>query len=76
MTKDVRTQSLIDQSDQIKQRFIDQSSAWEKQQITRALVVLSKADVAYKTAKNTRLLVEVSLMELGSLQQESEKKNP
>lgn len=47
-----------------------------KIQLTRALFTLSKADVAYKASKNQRLLVEVTLMELGSLQQEAEKKNP
>ncbi|MEY4125888.1 MAG: hypothetical protein RL737_77, partial [Bacteroidota bacterium] len=45
-------------------------------QLTRAFFTLSKADVAYKASKNQRLLVEVTLMELGSLQQEAEKKNP
>jgi DNA polymerase-3 subunit gamma/tau len=63
-------------TDQIKDRFKEQAGAWEKIQLTRALFTLSKADVAYKASKNQRLLVEVTLMELGSLQQEAEKKNP
>jgi len=76
MAQDVRTLPLLELTDQIKDRFKEQASAWEKIQLTRALYVLSKADVAYKSSKNQRLLVEVTLMELGSLQQEAEKKNP
>jgi len=74
MAKDVRTVSLMELTEQIKDRFSSQANSWEKQQITRALFTLSKADVSYKNAQNQRLLVEVTLMELGSLQQESEKK--
>jgi DNA polymerase-3 subunit gamma/tau len=74
MAKDVRTIPLMELTEQIKDRFSSQANNWEKQQITRALFTLSKADVSYKNAQNQRLLVEVTLMELGSLQQESEKK--
>ena len=42
----------------------------------RALGVLSKTDVDYKTSKNKRLLVEISLMQLCSIKNEQEKKNP
>jgi DNA polymerase-3 subunit gamma/tau len=66
---------LLELTEQIKDRFKEQSGAWEKNQLTRAMYCLSKADVAYKSSKNQRLLVEVTLMELGSLQQEAEKKN-
>ena len=76
MAQDVRTLPLMELTDQIKDRFKEQAGAWEKIQLTRALFTLSKADVAYKASKNQRLLVEVTLMELGSLQQEAEKKNP
>jgi DNA polymerase-3 subunit gamma/tau len=40
----------------------------------RALAILSKTDVDYKASKNQRLLIEVALMQLCSLKQESEKK--
>jgi DNA polymerase-3 subunit gamma/tau len=75
MAQDVRTLPLLELTDPIKDRFKEQATAWEKIQLTRALYTLSKADVAYKSSKNQRLLVEVTLMELGSLQQEAEKKN-
>jgi hypothetical protein len=40
----------------------------------RALYAISKADVEYKQSKNHRLLVEITLMQMCSLQQELEKK--
>jgi DNA polymerase-3 subunit gamma/tau len=40
----------------------------------KGLSILSKTDVDYKSSKNQRLLIEVALMQLCSLKQESEKK--
>ena len=76
MVKDIRTAPLLEATDSVRQKYIQQAGEWEKQPIVRALHAISKADVGYKSSKNQRLLVEVTLMELGSLQQESEKKNP
>lgn len=76
MTKDVRTLPLLDLTESVNERFIAQAKEWEKQPLVRALHTLSRADVEFKYSKNPRLLMEVTLMELGSLQQESEKKNP
>lgn len=74
MVQDQRTLPLLDLPDTVVQRYGEQAKGWVKDQLTRALYVLSKADVNYKSAKNQRLLLEISLMELGSLQQPSEKK--
>jgi DNA polymerase-3 subunit gamma/tau len=76
MVKDIRTAPLLEATDNVRQKYIQQAGEWEKQPLVRALHAISKADVGYKNSKNQRLLVEVMLMELGSLQQESEKKNP
>lgn len=76
MVQDIRTTPLLDVTDTVRQKFTQQAAEWKKQPLVRALYALSKADVAYKSAKNQRLLIEVTLMELGSLNQESEKKNP
>jgi DNA polymerase-3 subunit gamma/tau len=40
----------------------------------KALGVLSKADVDYKSSKNQRLLVEITIMQLCSIKNELEKK--
>ncbi len=74
--KDVRTAALLEVGESVEQRYIDQSKQIDGNQLLRALGVLSKADVEYKASKNQRLLVEMALMQLCSIQQELEKKKP
>jgi DNA polymerase-3 subunit gamma/tau len=73
--KDVRTASLLEVGENVQQRYIDQSKQIDGNVLLRALGVLSKTDVDYKAAKNQRLLVEMALMQLCSIQKELEKKN-
>lgn len=72
--KDVRTAKLLEVSESIQEKYIEQSKHIESSHLLRALGVLSKADVEYKSSKNQRLLVEMALMQLCSIQQELEKK--
>ena len=74
--KDPRTSSLLEVPDSIQKKFEEQAKTINSMLIMRALNVLSKADIQYKSSKNPRLLIEVSLMQLCSLKQEQEKKNP
>ena len=73
--KDVRTAKLLEVGESVEKRYLDQSKAIDGMQLIRALGVLSKTDVDYKTSKNHRLLVEMALMQLCSIQKEFEKKN-
>lgn len=73
--KDVRTASLLEVSESIQERYIEQSKKIETAHLLRSLAVLSKTDVEYKASKNQRLLVELALMQLCSLTNEEEKKN-
>lgn len=73
--KDVRTASLLEVGELTEQRYIQQAKEADSNFILRALGVLSKTDVDYKSAKNQRLLVEMALMQLCSLKSELEKKN-
>ena len=73
--KDVRTASLLEVGENVQHRYIDQSKQIDGNVLLRALGVLSKTDVDYKAAKNQRLLVEMALMQLCSIQKELEKKN-
>lgn len=73
--KDVRTAKLLEVSEAIQNRYIEQSKALDGNHIVRALGVLSKADVDYRSSKNQRLLVEMALMQLCSINQELQKKN-
>ena len=72
--KDVRTVELLEVSESVQQKYLDQSKSIEANHLLRALGVLSKADVDYKASKNQRLLVEMALMQLCSINQELEKK--
>jgi DNA polymerase III subunit gamma/tau len=72
--KDVRTVQLLEVGESVQQKYLDQSKQIDANLILRAMNVLSKADVSYKASKNQRLLVEMALMQLCSLQQELEKK--
>jgi DNA polymerase-3 subunit gamma/tau len=73
--KDTRTAKLLEVGESVENRYIEQSKLIDGMQLIRALGVLSKTDVDYKTSKNHRLLVEMCLMQLCSIQKEFEKKN-
>ena len=73
--KDVRTAVLLEVSESVQEKYIEQSKAIEGDFLLRALGVLSKTDVEYKASKNQRLLVEMALMQLCSINMELEKKN-
>ncbi len=73
--KDMRTAKLLEVGEVVEQKYIDQAKNIDGTHILRALGVLSKTDVDYKSSKNQRLLVEMALMQLCSIQKEFEKKN-
>ena len=72
--KDVRTAQLLEVSESVQGKYIEQSKGIDANHLVRALGVLSKADVEYKASKNQRLLVEMAIMQLCSITQELEKK--
>ena len=73
--KDVRTANLLEVGESVRDKYIEQSKLLKDSIILRSLGVLSKTDVEFKAAKNQRLLVELALMQLCSINQEQEKKN-
>jgi DNA polymerase-3 subunit gamma/tau len=72
--KDVRTAKLLEVSELVEARFMEQSKGLDNAFILRALGVLSKSDTDYKASKNQRLLVELALMQVCSINNELEKK--
>lgn len=76
--KDPATLSLLEISDNLKQRFNAQAQQTSLNYLMKALNLLSKADVNYRQAKNQRLLLETTLMQLAFLNapQGEEKKKP
>ncbi|PBQ33173.1 DNA polymerase III subunit gamma/tau [Sphingobacteriaceae bacterium] len=64
VSKDPQTISLMEISESLKQRYATQSQSCSLTFLLKALALISKTDVNYKSAKNQRLLVEMALMQL------------
>lgn len=77
VSKDPQTTSLLEVSESLKQRYAEQSQKCTLNFLLKALALISKTDVNYKSAKNQRLLVEMALMQLTFLTAplDAEKKN-
>ena len=73
--KDPKTIELLEVGEAVSEKYLSQSASVSVDFILRALGVLGKTDVEYKSAKNHRLLVEICLMQLCSITSEQEKKN-
>ncbi len=76
VSKDPQTINLLEVSNNLKSRYAEQSKACDQHFLLRSLSLISKTDVNYKSARNQRLLVEMTLMQLCFLNStEAEKKN-
>lgn len=78
VSKDAQTVSLLEISENLKQRYAAQAQQCDQRFLLNALALISKTDVNYKSAKNQRLLVEMTLMQLSYLTAQNnsaEKKN-
>lgn len=72
-----QTISLLEVGEQTKQQYLDQAKKVDRAFLVKALELANDCDLKYKTSKNQRLLVELTLMKLASLGFEtSEKKKP
>ncbi len=74
--QDTQTVQLLEVGDNIKEKYIEQAKTGNTELYIEFLNIVSKADVSYKSSKNHRLLVEVTLMQLCSAGNEHEKKKP
>ena len=70
------TIALLEVSDTAKEQYLKQSKATSETFLMKAIDIANNCDINYKSSKNHRLLVELSLMKMASLQFEGEKKNP
>ena len=70
------TINLLEVGDGAKQSYLEQSKKTSNSFLLKALTIASDCDLKYKTSKNQRLLVELSLMKLASINFDGEKKNP
>ncbi len=67
VSKETKTQSLLDVSESFQSKYIEQSSAFSFAFILNGLNLISEAEEKYKMSRNPRLLVELMLMKLGHL---------
>ncbi len=77
VSKDAQTTSLLEVSAALKKKYADQAQQTTMQFLLKSLALISKTDVNYKSAKNQRLLVEMTLMQITFLTApvDAEKKN-
>lgn len=76
MAGDPRTESLVEASEGLQQKYKEQASQIGADVLVAALEVISDFDVEYRQSKNKRLLTEVGLMRLCSEDLSSKKKSP
>ena len=67
VAQDHSTIELLTAGEQMKGRYRDQTVQVSSDWLIKALNLVSRADVSYKTAKNQRLLVELTLINLASM---------
>ncbi len=72
---DRHTLVLLETSDDLRPRYLEQAQKCKKDFLLDALQLLSDVDFRYKTTKNQRLLIEICLMQLSSISVMDEKKN-
>ena len=60
---DPQTASLLELSDDIRQRYVEQAKRCKAQWLYRAIRLCNDCDQAYRTSRNKRLQVELTLIE-------------
>ncbi len=65
--KDPVTIQLLEVSDSVKQKYVDQSKRCPLDFLYDALTILNQCDISYKTSQNPRLLIELSLIQLSQI---------
>ena len=65
--KDAITIQLLEVSENVKQKYLQQAQACSTQFLLKALGIINRCDVSYKTAKNQRLQVEIALLQISYL---------
>jgi DNA polymerase-3 subunit gamma/tau len=79
VSRDPQTVQLLEISDNLKPKYADQATKCSLPFLLKCLALISKTDVSYKSAKNPRLLVEMTLMQMAYINaapaNDAEKKN-
>lgn len=70
------TLQLLEVGEQAKAKYAEQTRKTSEDFLLKAIDIANECDLKYKSSRNQRLLVELSLMKLASLTYSGEKKNP
>ncbi len=76
---DSQTTCLLEVTDEVAHRYVEQSRSCGIAFIYKALMLINECDLAFRTSRNKRLLIEITLIKLCQIQHpivvEAEKKN-
>ena len=75
ISKNDKTIGLLDYSESSKEKIISQAQKVSSEIIIDCLELLNKCEINYRSSINQRLLVELTLMQLGSFTLTKQKKN-
>jgi DNA polymerase-3 subunit gamma/tau len=75
VSKTPQTIELLEVGDETKKKYLEQSKKASQEFLIQGINLANDCDLKYKTSKNQRLLVELSLMQLASITFDGEKKN-
>ena len=73
--KNTATMELLEVGEDTKVKYVEQSQKATLPFLIRGIELTNDCDLKYKTSKNQRLLVELTLMQLASITFDGEKKN-
>lgn len=74
VAKDSITIELLEVGDNIKKEYLNQAKQTEVSFLIKAIDLANECDLNYKASKNKRLLIELTLMQLASINFDGEKK--
>ena len=74
--KNEDTVELLEVGEQVKKMYLEQSQKTDASFLVEAIELANNCDLKYKSSRNPRLLVELCLMQLGSITKRDEKKKP
>jgi DNA polymerase-3 subunit gamma/tau len=73
--QDPKTLVLLEVGDQTRSKYQEQSQVTDLSFLRKALEIANDADFKYRSSRNQRLLIELTLMQLASITTDGEKKN-
>ncbi|MFZ3273371.1 MAG: DNA polymerase III subunit gamma/tau, partial [Lutibacter sp.] len=75
VSKDKITVDLLEVGDNAKKKYLSQAEKCELKFLLQGIELANDCDLKYKSSRNQRLLVELTLMQLASVTFDGEKKN-